>query len=181
MSGAVSHARLLSAPLPDDLGAAHAMIRELRSLLDEHRASFGEVDQRIFDTRARHLRAGLTAHLRGDLAPHLGRACVVRAACRLLLFMADSAVTGGGRFIGFAALTEKAGYGVGTRQYDTVRAERSALRVVVCQARRFLDAIAPAATRADLESMSGVGYRLHWRAARAILDLEALGARAVLA
>lgn len=179
MTGAVSHARLLAQPLPDDLSAAHAMIRELRSLLEEHRASFGELDRHIFDTRARHLKAGLTAHVGGDLAPSLRTPGVVRGACRLLVFMADNAVTGGGRFIGFSALGEAAGYGASTRDYETLQAERNALRVAVSQARRLLDVIAPAATRGDIESLSGVGYRLHPRAARAVLDLEALGARAV--
>lgn len=175
----LTHAELLRQPLPDDVAGCHAMILQLRVLLDEHRASFGDLDERQAAARAANLKAGFMAAWPVGLRAMAGNTNVIRPACRVLIFLADVAQTGGGRFVASDTLSEAAVYSIGEREFPSRCHELARIKVAVANARKLLQGLAPHSGRGDLENMYGVGYRLHPRAARAVLDLEALGARAV--
>lgn len=173
MSGGDVYPQLMGAPLPQDLAGCHAMIGQLRALLDEHRASFGELETARLMGQAHSLVQAL--QMQGYRLPDTLSAC--RRGARMLVFLADRTLADG------AAMT---GRGVRVAAIAGVMNPASALgacarpdllvKVAASGARKLLDLAERPVCRDDLETVWAVGYRLSPQGARWVREMVARGA-----
>lgn len=165
--------QLMGAPLPQDLAGCHAMIGQLRALLDEHRASFGELDIARLRGAAQALVAGL--EMRGHTLPDTLSAC--RRGARMLVFLADWTLAGvnpeAGCTVRRAAIAGIYSPGMMLRECDN--ADIFA-KVAAVGARKLLDLDPASGGRVQLVTVHGQGYQLSRVAARWVREIVARGA-----